>query len=153
MELDYQFSAVSYDRLFEKGFESDVILLAPQIGYLYNKAREILRNKKVILIPPKIFGTYDAFGVIDLIKTEWNSNKKFLVSKTSLNALQNQTGVQLVICSISEFLRVRIVYRIYEPGIVRENKTIIKGHFRLRDLEDICDVVLAKNKDIESIVV
>ena len=35
LNLDFEFSAVSYNNLYVKGYDNDVILLAPQIGFDY----------------------------------------------------------------------------------------------------------------------
>ena len=45
--LEYEFSAVPYTELFEAAQDKDVILLAPQIGYLLKKAKEVLKDKVI----------------------------------------------------------------------------------------------------------
>ena len=56
LELNYNFKAVSYNRLYMDSYDADVILLAPQIGYLRDKVAEILDDKIVKTIPASVFG-------------------------------------------------------------------------------------------------
>lgn len=153
LALDYDFSAVSYDRLFEKGFESDVILLAPQIGYLYHQASQILKEKTVLLIPASVFGTYNSGAVIDLVRKNLSAKKKLRVQQKNLHYDFMKKGVRLVMAIISEFGGNRIIYRVYDNGRVRQQNTIIKPVLKVRDLEDITDVVLTVNPDVETIAV
>ena len=66
--LDYDFSAVPYTDLFEAAMDKDVIMLAPQIGYLLKKAQEVLKDKIIIQIPADVFATYNVTRTVDLIK-------------------------------------------------------------------------------------
>ena len=68
--LDYDFSAVPYTDLFEAAMDKDVIMLAPQIGYLLKKAKEVLKDKIIIQIPADVFATYNVTRTVDLIKEE-----------------------------------------------------------------------------------
>ncbi|MGF0145758.1 PTS sugar transporter subunit IIB, partial [Sharpea azabuensis] len=45
ISLDYHFDAMSFDHLYHKGNNYDVILLAPQISYKHKEAESALRHK------------------------------------------------------------------------------------------------------------
>ena len=55
LSLNYSFSAVSYNDLYVRAFDADIILLAPQIGFRLWRVREILKDKTVLMIPASVF--------------------------------------------------------------------------------------------------
>ena len=59
LSLNYEFTAVSYGNLYHVASQYDIILLAPQISYIYDTVKKVLNNKKVYQIPPRVFATYD----------------------------------------------------------------------------------------------
>ena len=44
LSLNYEFSAVSYGNLYQTASQYDIILLAPQISYIYDTAQKILHS-------------------------------------------------------------------------------------------------------------
>lgn len=66
--LSYSFEAVPAGDLYEQGMAHDVVLLAPQLSYLYERARDVLNEKPVILIPTHLFATEDVTGCINLVR-------------------------------------------------------------------------------------
>ena len=60
--LDYHFDAVSYLSIYEEVEKYDVVLIAPQIGYMLNRLKESLTDKLVLQIPTTVFASYDAPG-------------------------------------------------------------------------------------------
>ena len=69
---DYHFEAVAYTNIYEEVENYDVILIAPQIGYLLKRLKESLPDKLVLQIPTAIFAGYDAIGAIKFIQNEIN---------------------------------------------------------------------------------
>lgn len=63
----YKISATGYTKLYEIADEYDVIILAPQVGYLLPQAKRRLNNKKVFTMPTRIFATNDFSGAFKLI--------------------------------------------------------------------------------------
>ena len=76
-----EFSAVSYNNLYVKGYDNDVILLAPQIGFDYDKVKEILSNKIVRVIPTSIFGSYDVSGFLRFVRSAIDENERQIKEK------------------------------------------------------------------------
>lgn len=155
LDLNYSFQAVSYDSLYSKGFNADVILLAPQISYQYEKVKEILSDKVVIRIPVNIFAAYDVTKLLYLIRDSLQKNeeekeqRKLPFERVDFNKLKKI----LVICIQVENPGISIASRVYNNGDVSSFNHVIKSRYRLRDLEDIMDVAIAKEPDIEQIAV
>lgn len=63
----YKISATGYTKLYEIADKYDVIILAPQIGYLLPEVKHRLDNKKIFTIPTRIFATNDFSGAFKLI--------------------------------------------------------------------------------------
>lgn len=153
--LNYSFQAVSYSRLYTRAFDSDVILLAPQISYLYDRISEILSDKTVIRIPAGIFGAYDVPKLLTLVASQLRSreremeNRKVPAERTAFLYLHRTLAVAVLI----ENQSVRILYRIYDRGQVRDYGSVIKESYRLSDLEDLMDVALAKDPAVETVIV
>ena len=70
LNIDVQVSAVSYNNLYKASEDYDMIMLAPQISYMYAKVCEILKNKIVLNIPPAIFAKYDVKEILNLVDQE-----------------------------------------------------------------------------------
>ena len=74
--LDYHFDAVSYLSLYEEVQNYDIVFIAPQIGYMYNRLKESLPDKLVLQIPTSLFASYDALGAIQFIQQEFKNIEK-----------------------------------------------------------------------------
>ncbi len=155
LELSYNFKAVSYNRLYMDSYDADVILLAPQIGYLRDKVAEILDDKIVMTIPASVFGAYDVSKLIRLVDDALAHQKeKEETAKVPAEriAFRNEKRT-LVVCILIQNKNVRIGFRIYDQGKIVHSDQTIKQTYQLRDLEDVLDVVLAKDKEIKDIIV
>ena len=73
---DYHFEAVAYTNIYEEVENYDVILIAPQIGYVLKRLKESLPDKLVLQIPTAIFAGYDAIGAIKFIQNEIDQFQK-----------------------------------------------------------------------------
>lgn len=153
--LDIEVSAVSYNYLYEVGQDYDIIMLAPQISYMYAKTCEILKNQIVVKIPPKIFAKYDVAEMIDLIQESQYSHKvKSIEHHKPLKMNHMPYSGKKILCLglIRNSSRVHIAYRLYdEKNRVIENNEIIKSKLSLQDCYDVIDSMLVQYPDIEMI--
>ena len=155
LNLDMDFSAVSYNNLYVKSHDNDIILLAPQIGFDYDKVKEILSDKIVRVIPTSIFGSYDVSGFIRFVKSAIDENERQIKEKM-LPAERMEfknTPRMLIISIIVEFASIRFVYRIYDAGTVTHQDEVIKTKFEILDLEDMLDFELARFPGIEMVCI
>lgn len=144
LSLDYQFEAVEYAKLYETGFDYNVILLAPQIGYQYKKAKEIFAGQTVISIPAAIFASYDAGAMISLIQSEV---KKKRAEKEDIAIAEVMRDIDLnagmfVINVTQDTNTSRYLQRLYEAGKVIHTEEVIKEKNALEDVLDILDTAL-----------
>lgn len=75
-KLPFKIEATGYSRIFEIGDEYDVILVAPQVGYMVPQAKRRLPGKKILLIPTRIFATNDFSGALKLISEEFDNKEE-----------------------------------------------------------------------------
>lgn len=148
--LDLKVEAIGYNQLFQVGNQYDVILLAPQISYLYAKVHDILKDQIILNIPLQIFAKYNVGKIISLI-TEAKENKKEIESIQSdeisfhLN-LRNQKQI-LCLTIFKNKERVHLVYRIYQNGQILLDNEIIKYNISVQDIYDVLDTVLLQYPD------
>lgn len=155
LELDYTFNAVSYNKLYTHAYEADVILLAPQIGYLEHQVKGILKDKIVLTIPASVFASYDVSRLFIVIN-EALANQRKQEDRARIPSQQlafRNDHKTVVVCILIQNPDVRICYRVYLHGKVTSYGEVIKELYRLRDLEDMLDVILAREKDVEYIMI
>ena len=152
LSIDYEFKAVPYNDLYEVGQNYDLILLAPQIGYMKPKIQEILQDKIVVRLPSKIFAKYDVAEALILIKEELknhNEKKKSIDKPLSLKRAIHKNMKILSIAMIRLSQRVLLEYRLYDENnkILLENE-IIKTRISIEDICDILDIVFTHFADV-----
>lgn len=153
LKLDYEFSAVSFSHLFEKGFDYDVILIAPQISFEYPKAKEIFRSQIVMNIPAAVFGGYNTGKLIEMVmhmKDQQAMRKEEAGTRRPDDPFENNYRI-LALCLINHRNMYRFGYRIYDHGKRTLDKEVIKQTFGPRDIEDLMDYIVARHKDIDAI--
>ena len=153
LQLDYVFSAVSFSHIYEKGFDYDVILLAPQIQYEYPKVKEIFKDQIVLKIPTSVFARYSTGGLIELImqeKNEYDREREAIRIKKADDPFENEYRI-LTLCLINHKNMYRFGYRIYDHGKRTLDKEVIKPTFGLSDIEDLMDYIVARHKNIDAI--
>ena len=155
LSLDYEFEAVPYGNLYDVGINYDMILLAPQIGYMQPKIQEILADKNVVRIPSGIFAKYDVISLLQLIqkeKTKTPENKTLPAKKVSLKRKPTHKHKVLSISMIRPNQRVSLYYRLYDENnhIILDNE-VIKNRISIDDLYDILDIVFVSYPNIEYI--
>ena len=155
LSLDMTFDAVSYNNLFVEGYDASVILLAPQIGYEYDKVREVMKDKLVLKVPARLFASYDVSGVLDFVKDsladhEREKQEKMLPAERM--EFKN-TPCMLIISVIVEYESMHFVYRIYNAGSIIHQDEVIKQRFEIRDLEDMLDYELARYPEVTMVCI
>lgn len=155
LNIDVHVEAISYSNLYKVGEEYDIIMLAPQISYMYVKTCEILKNQIVVNIPPVVFAKYDVKEILSIIEEQ--RNYKRVSSMNYHNPLKAKdmrpTGVKtLCLALIRNSKRVHIVYRLYdEKNTILEDNEIIKATLSVQDYYDIIDSMLVLYPDIKVI--
>lgn len=79
LDLSYNFSAVSYYDIYEHVQNYDVVLIAPQIGYMLKKLQASLDKTPVFQIPTAAFAAYDPMAMIEFLQSslkKYNEDKK-----------------------------------------------------------------------------
>ena len=153
LDLHYTIDSLGYNQLFDKGSAYDIIMLAPQVSYLYSQLENIFINKALLKIPPTVFAKYDVQGILKII-----DNVQFTKSnKTDIQSLSLKIPVTLTskILSISIFRnsnRVHIAYRLYNnDSNVLLNDEIIKPTITTQDIFDVINTVLSSYPEVECI--
>ncbi len=144
LSLDYEIAATPYPILYEKAFDYDVIMLAPQIAYEYEKVKEILHDKLVLNVPPALFATYDTGGVLDFIREQLKffkkEEKKTAIAKV-MRDIDNNSRI-FVITVTHDLNKTMYRYRLYNRGEVEYEGEVRKALNKIEDIYDILDVQL-----------
>lgn len=156
MSLNYEFSAVSYHQLYHVGNQYHLILLAPQISYIYSKAKEILQPQIVCKIPPRVFASYDVGKMFEDIRKALHPDVNApLPEKEAPQTppLKQPVSLSHKVLTIAMIRRKADDYhfasRLYDlDGSVLIDEDICKRHLCLSDLYDICDTAFARYPDI-----
>ncbi len=153
LSLNYEFTAVSYGNLYHVAGQYDIILLAPQISYIYEKVQKILPDKKIYKIPPKIFATYDVKSVFTdlepLICPEKVSHRPHVRQLPLKQQLKPHVQV-LTIALIRDNDHFLLASRIYnEHNDITFDEVSIKPKICMEDVCDICDTAFAIYPDIQ----
>lgn len=138
--LRYQVSASGYQRLYQQGQDYDIILLAPQIAYVYSQVKSIFSDKIIIKIPPKIFAKYDVSGIAELIST---AERKKKTPNLDEHFEIDQRVYDGILCLVifRNSVRCHVFYRYYEDNQVLLENEVIKNTLDISDIYDIIDIV------------
>ena len=152
---DYHFEAVAYTNIYEEVENYDVILIAPQIGYLLKRLKESLPDKLVLQIPTAIFAGYDAIGAIKFIQNEIDQFQKEKKEKQEIkcHCCKHYNRRVLSIVLSANRAQTRIYYRIYDNNDIMDQQIIIKPTLNTNDLYDVIDTVLLKVKHLDAIAI
>ncbi|WP_294578468.1 ROK family protein [uncultured Thomasclavelia sp.] len=154
--LDYHFNAVSYLSIYEEVEKYDVVLIAPQIGYMLKRLQENLPEKLVLQIPTAIFAAYDALEALKFVQAEV---EKFYASKQEVKTKKKKEGshcvqyekrILSIVISVNR-AQTRIYYRLNDKCEIIDSNLIIKQTMNIYDLYDIIDTVLLKHQYIDVI--
>lgn len=153
LKLTYEFSAVSYGNLYHVAAKYDVILLAPQISYIWENAQKILSNKKIFKIPPKDFATYDVRALLTKLEAillpapiQDRQVPRQLPLKQQMKPHTNILSIALILQDQYYLFTSRIYNKDNE---VIYDEVRIKPRISLEDLYDLCDMAFALYPDIQ----
>jgi len=153
LNLDYHFDAVSYISIYEEVENYDVILIAPQIGYMLKRLKESLPTKLVLQIPTSVFAAYDALSAIQFLQSEletfYKDNEKEK-KQECVHCAKHEKRI-LSIAFLNNKTQTRIYYRLYDKGEIIDSHLIIKSQMDIYDLYDIIDTILLKHSYIDII--
>ena len=154
LSLEYEFTAVPFQKLYEVAKNFSVILLAPQIAYQLKNAQDILQNQLVLKIPPKVFASYDSGEMLQFIRAEFENWKQTsaerFIAKVRKGLIKSDAKI-LSVALMPAAKQSRIAYRIYENGEPIFEETVIKGRLNIvRDLQDIFDTVSSRFKNFDA---
>ena len=152
LSLDYSFSAVSYTDLFEAAQDKDVILLAPQIGYMLKKAREILKDKIVLQIPADVFATYNVTRTFDLIREQLAERDRKEEPVEDIHDPEWDSSI-LIVAVIRRARKYEIHYRGAVEEKPLERGVVIKETFDISDLDDVINVTLIRHPEIKGVAI
>lgn len=156
LSIDCEFYAVEYAKLYSIGFDYDVILLAPQIGYQLKKAREIFADQCVISVPAVIFASYDAGAMLTLIEEELQKKRDSEEQIVNAEVMRDidLNAMMFVINMTQEADNARYLTRLYEAGRNIISNEVIKERDSYEDIFDILDTELRslrKNFSVDAV--
>ncbi len=156
LSLDYTFNAVSFPTIYEKAFDYDVILLAPQIQYEHKKLASVLTDKIILDIPAAAFAQYKPAVVIDMITAALKEKKESAPAETpvqplSINMVSDNDKVILSVGMLDDHNVIRVSYRIYDHGKITLDDQVVKKTISEEDLNDLLNYVLKKHEEVEMI--
>lgn len=147
--LDYHFDAVAYSNIYDNVEDYDMVLIAPQIGYLLNRLKDSLNDHIVEQIPTSAFASYDSMSVIKFIQ-ELLEQEKEIEDNCTCCCYENKKRI-LAISIVNSKKQTTIDYRLYYKGSILDSKKIIKCKMDINDLYDIIDTVLLRYDYIDMI--
>ena len=152
---DFQFEAIPYMELYSKANDYDMVLLAPQIAHEAETIKSILTDVQVVLIPAKLFATYDAPGIFEEVKKEYNrgiEKEKENCSRKSATIKSERSNVLALAIMNEKENRVRMICRHYREGeAVWEEHIIRRKRNFLHDVSDIIDTTIQRLERVDAI--
>ncbi len=150
--LDYQFNAVSYLSIYEEAENYDMILIAPQIGYMLKRLQESLPDKPILQIPTAVFAAYDALSALKFIQNELEKfhQDQEPKEKKCVHCVQYEKRI-LSIVILTNKEQTRIYYQLQDKCEIIDSHVIIKPSMNIYDLYDVIDTVLLKHSFIDMI--
>lgn len=117
LNLNYEFQAVSYNRLESEMHGKDMLLLAPQVHFERKKLQEKYPNVLVRNIPAQTFGKYDTGTLIEMIKGELQDENALKTPKAVRTQAFFETNKKVLVAGyIQSENENHIIYRYYHNG-------------------------------------
>ena len=153
LRIDYEFNAVSFAKIYETGFDYDVILLAPQIHYEYERTAQIFRDAIVMKIPTAVFAQYNTGELIRIVQKAVAENEVVEEAEKRIDPRKPFVNPYriLTVGIINHVDRIRIGYRIYDHGRRTLDNEVLKQTFSLQDIEDLLTYIFARHKNIDAV--
>ena len=153
LDLKMDFTAVSYEKLYDSSNGKDMILLAPQISFQLDNVKKILYDKVVMTVPTAIFSGYKVFDLVELVKNTLAEQEKKTEKKTRavMNELHDCSGSVLIVSVVNMAGRNQIAYRVYDDGQMTAGTQIVKHTYRFSDILDVIRLVTDMTPEIETV--
>lgn len=151
LALNYQFDAVSYEMVYEKGLYYNLILLAPQIGFQLQKIHNAMKEIPILTIPAGIFGKYDTGALISLVQKTLAEHQPKKTKAEEIAKVFDNSAKILCVCVFNSSRHIRTIYRYYKNGEIITEGEIMKKSIAISDVMDILDTMLAMYPEIECI--
>lgn len=134
LSLDYTFEAVPVGDLYEQGMAHDVVLLAPQVNYLYDQARNALPEKPIIQIPTNIFATEDAVACIQLVRDALEEHDTLKKQEEREEPHSCKPVPLRILCILARqtAIRVELVWQLSDDGEVVRKGAVTKRNGTLK---------------------
>ena len=128
-------------KIYERGKDFDIILLAPQVSHMYEKVKDTFSNKLVCKIPATIFGSYDVRSLLKMIEKEYTIYCRMIDKEIHYEKMVHaKTNTRMLVLGVlADYDGTRIMYRVYDKGVPELANTIIKGKISVKDIEDVLD--------------
>ena len=159
ISANFTFDATGVNRLLEKAFDYDAVLLAPQLNYVHEKVKRMLGKKAVIDIPPGVFATYDTGKLIRLLEDshqeyiQRNRETSYDPDHRAIEDFSNDRNI-LSLAAFPNQSEIRVAYKLYEKGKATVSETVIKGRGDLfRDVNDIVDTFVLRNGNFDAVII
>lgn len=151
----FEFNAVSYGNLYDEAKDYDVILLAPQVSFRLSEVEGVLKDKRVYVLSPALFGKYDVGNTIAFLEEELYKEKKIQSHQESplpiKQTLKKHQQV-LALAFIQLDQKVRLVSRLYdENDVILEDFEVYKNTISVDDIVDLLNTILYEYPDIQLI--
>lgn len=156
LAMDISFSADAYANLYDRARDMDVILLAPQIGYMYREVSDILKDKVVIQIPAAVFASYDTGTMLQIVREALEKKKEELAEDPSDNfgiRSGGSWGTCMVIAFYTDYKGLRATYRVFRECDILEERSYIREKWDVSIYEDILDTVLPRFPEITNVYI
>lgn len=150
--LDYEFSALSYDRALLAASSYDAVLLAPQVAHLRQEMAARNPGTMVFEIPGQVFGSYDAAAAVRLLMHALRDDalEQGMALLEPIRNLRNHYRI-LVITLFSLRKGSRLGYRLYDHGKPILEGLVRKPRLDFRDIEDLMETMGARSVDLKSL--
>ncbi|MBR1629473.1 MAG: ROK family protein [Lachnospiraceae bacterium] len=157
LSADFHFDAVPFPELYEKAPDYDLLLLAPQIAYEGAKIRKIMKDMTVLDIPPRLFATYDAPAILELVRqkfAERDNATRGQIEKKTVSVSDNTFRIlSIAVLGYGKDLY-RVLYRCYDNGKPDFEERVMrrgKGKNLHRILRDIIETSQGMHKCFDAI--
>lgn len=156
LNLEYEFDAVPYWKLYEVAPEFDIILTAPQIGYKYKKIVNSLPKKLVLQAPTALFANNDSYQTLQYLDGALQNFKQAKAKRKQVrcacSVAKDKKPKILVITVITGSEHYRTYYRVYEDGNILLDETTVKPRKYQIAFKDIVDSVKVRFPDIQMVL-
>ena len=143
--LDYEFSAQPIDEAKKNGADYAAVLLAPQVGYQRKDVTAALPETLVIELPGKLFGSYDAPGVLRLVVDALSGSRVSSgESQMQIAREYDRTKRILALSFVHREDEPTLSYRILDRGEIVLSGMLVRRSFDIQTLEDLAATLRVK---------